>query len=113
MRFFPERWVDLQQIGDAYRGHAAHHGPDEKCPVAHSLLNPSCRHAWQHHPEGHESGADTVMRGAVFTFGEVYQIEHIGGEAEAVAKLFDEYADVDGRERRSDGITQIDEGQAG
>ena len=35
-----------------------------------------------------------------FALGKIYEIEHIGGKAKSVAKLFDKYTSVDGKQTR-------------
>ncbi len=44
----------------------------------------------------------------MLTFREVYEVEHIGGETEAVAELFNENAQVDGQQRVVLHMTEID-----
>lgn len=90
--FFTKRGVDAEQSRSAERGKAASRHPEEEGAVAHPLLEHAGRHAREHHPEGHEGGADGVVGRLRRTAGVVDEIEHVGREAEAVAKLLDEDA---------------------
>ena len=93
--FQTEFGVDFHECTYSDCCHAAYYGPDEEVTVADSLLQPAGSHSGQHHAKCHEAGANCVVRRLVFAFGEVNEIEHVGSEPESIAKLLDEYADMD------------------
>ena len=90
--FFTKQGVDAEQGRSAERREAAGRHPEEEGAVAHPLLEHAGHHAREHHPEGHEGGADGVVGRLRRTAGVVDEIEHVGREAEAVAELLDEDA---------------------
>lgn len=94
LHFLSEFGVDFYEISDTYCGDAAYHCPDKEILIAYCFLDPAGCHSRQHHAESHEAGADTVVGRAVSSFGKIYKIEHIGGETESIAELFDKHADV-------------------
>ena len=80
--------LDLNDEGDGDRGGTAQYHHPEEAGIAEPFLEIPGHHAWQHHAQGHESRAEGIVRCLEFTLGEIYQIEHVGSEAEAVAELF-------------------------
>ena len=94
--------------GDEEGGEGAGHDPEEEVAVADGFLDVAGDHAGEHHAEGHEGGADGVVGGLVGTVGEVDEEEHVGGEAEAVAELFDEDAGIDEEEAGRGGVAEED-----
>lgn len=92
--FFAEIRVDFEQVGHSDCGGTTDHGPDEKILIPDGFLYPSCCHSGKHHPKSHKTGADTIMGCAVFPFREINEIKHVGCEAEPIAELLDEHADV-------------------
>ena len=72
---------------DDYGCYATDDNHPEEIDVTNCFLDITCKHAGNHHAQCHEGGADGIVRGFEFTFGEVHHIEHVGCETEAVAEL--------------------------
>ena len=107
--------VDLPSYheGDEQCGQAAEHDHPEEVDVADGLLYVSGHKAREHHAQGHECRADGIVGGLKLTFGEVHHVEHVGGEAKAVAELLD--AKGDGDDGHVAGLCdgEVDKGEAG
>lgn len=90
-------WVDLAvyKEGDNKRGHTACNHHPEEVDVANGFLYVSSKHAWYHHAQCHESGANSVVRCLKLALREIYHIEHIGRETKAVAKLLNSNSNTD------------------
>ncbi len=99
--------------GNCHRGKAAGNHQPEEAGVAQRLLQIAGKHARYHHAERHEGGADGIVRGLELAFGEVHHVEHIGGEAEAIAELVE--GNGGGDEPQAGGLRdgEVDECQAG
>ena len=63
--------------------------------VAQVVGHPTGNHTRNHHAQGLHGGADAEDGGTALALREIDEVEHVGGEAEAVAELFDEDAEVD------------------
>ena len=87
--------VYLDEGRDGEGDEAAEHDPPEEMEVAQVVCHPAGNHAWNHHAQGLHGGADAEDGGAALTLREIDEVEHVGGEAEAVAELFDEDTEVD------------------
>ena len=87
--------IPLQKGGHSEGGEGTNHNPDEEQLVSHRFLQPSGGHARNHHAERHESGADGIVGGLVFSIGKIDQIKHICRESETISELFDEDTKVD------------------
>ena len=91
----PKERVDLNKRGDEEGDGRAEDDEDEEVEIACEVLQPACEEARKHHAQGHETCAEGVVAGFGRALGKVEQEHHVGGEAEAVAELFEEDADVD------------------
>ena len=50
----------MEQSPGTKCGQTASHHPEDA--VAHPFLKGAGHHPWKHHPQGHEGGADGIMR---------------------------------------------------
>ena len=105
---FAELGVDLEQGGDDERHGASGHHDEEECAVADGLLQGTSEEAGNHHREGHQSRTKRVVGRLVLALAIIYKVEHVGGEAKAVAKLLEEHADIDYHQALRQGIGEID-----
>ncbi len=60
--------------------------------VTDYVLQPAAEHSRQHHPQRHETGANRIMGGFMLAARDVDHVEHVCGEAKAVAELLDCHA---------------------
>lgn len=90
-------------------GDTANHHPVEEMFVPDELLQPTGRHARQHHAQGHEGRTDGIVGGLMLSVGEIDEVEHVGGESEPVSELFDEDAEVDNQEVVGLVVAEVDE----
>src|SRR5260370_41021239 len=86
-RLLPKLLVHLEQHGQCKAGPGRAEHPTEEVLVTHNVGDPTAPHSRDHHPQGHEAGADGVMRRLVGAVGKIEQVEHEGGEAKAVTQL--------------------------
>ena len=74
--------------GGHKEGNAAKHGgDDEEIKIAREFLQRAAHQTGEHHAQSHEAGGEGVVRRGVLAARELQQVNHIGGEAEAVAEL--------------------------
>ena len=98
MHLLSEFGVDLQQ-GSHDIGHATScYDNQEEGWITDTLLQRTSEESWNHHRESHESCAEGIVGRLVLALTIIYKVEHIGREAEAVAKLLDEDTHIDDEE---------------
>lgn len=106
--FLSELRVYLDIGGDDEGDGAEEHDDEEEVAIAHPLLQGTGEESGDHHRQRHEGGAEGVMARLVVALAVVDEIEHVGCEAEAIAKLFEEDAEVDHHEALGQGVAHVD-----
>nr|GEU28129.1 hypothetical protein [Tanacetum cinerariifolium] len=77
------------------RDGGCHHQP-EVMHIAERLLQVAADHAGHHHAQPHQTGAERVVRGAVFTGRQLlHQINHEAHRTEAIEEFFNGHAGAD------------------
>lgn len=106
--FLAKARIDAQEGRDDEGEGAGCHDDDEEVAIAHQLLQGAGKEAGNHHRQRHERRAEGIVRGLVFALAVIDKVEHVGGEAEAIAKLLDEDADVDHQQIGGQAIAHVD-----
>ena len=95
--FNSKLFVDFKQWSYEKRWNRTDAYPHEEICVSQRLLHISSYHSRDHHSERHQTCADSVMRGGIFSLRDIDKIECERGEAEAIAKLLNRHHDIDSR----------------